>query len=568
MKQPSSLLRAALILGFATAAVHADESLAPETARRLKDATVYVKVAIGPLALSGSGFVIQAAGDSALIVTNQHVITKPKILTPLGFIPGLRGRDRFALMRIQQALATSEPAVSVVFNSGEPNEQVAKAEVLCQVEDPDMAVLKVSGLRSAPKAIEFRQTTQPSETMSVFILGFPFGDSLSGDKTNPNITIGKGSVSSIHKDKSGKVARVQIDGALNPGNSGGPVVDGRGNLVGIAVQTIQGTHIGLTIPAGEVVTMLEGGLGKPTLTVTGGANRTASKYNIVVPVIDPLKKLKSASVQIVLKSIPADPAKAGRPQLAAFAASRKLDLPLRGGIAQVELPLDAKASPTIKQVTVEASFVTVEGKTVYLDPQVIAVPTPVQVSTTSDDKGATTTTITQTQESSNGGRTSRRQMTITRGSSSGKPPTTSGAGKKGSYKLGDKVLVDWAGMTHTAEVVGFAATGWITVKFPRDGIVLTPTLPPNQLKPVAGSEPKKAAAAGATVRTWSSKGSGKFKIKAKFVELSNELVTLEKEDGETVTLALDKLSEGDQKLARQLAEESEDNPFASKPAKK
>ena len=66
----------------------ADESLAPETARRLKEATVYVKVAIGPLRLSGSGFVIQAAADSALIVTNQHVVTKPRILEPMGFHSG------------------------------------------------------------------------------------------------------------------------------------------------------------------------------------------------------------------------------------------------------------------------------------------------------------------------------------------------------------------------------------------------------------------------------------------------------------------------------------------------
>ena len=69
------------------------------------------------------------------------------------------------------------------------------------------------------------------------------------------------------------------------------------------------------------------------------------------------------------------------------------------------------------------------------------------------------------------------------------------------------------------------------------------------------------------MRTWSSKGS-KFTIKAKFVALNNDSVTLEKEDGETVTVALDKLSEPDQKLARQLAEESEDNPFASKAEKK
>jgi S1-C subfamily serine protease len=548
----------------AATAARADESLAPETARRLKEATVYVKVAIGPLNLSGSGFVIQAAGDSALIVTNQHVVTKPKILEPMGFIPGLRGRDRIALRRIQMALATSEPVVSVVFNCGEPDEQVVKAQVLCQLEDPDMAVLRVSSLRREPKAIEFRQRAQLSETMRVFILGFPFGDTLAGNQAHPNITIGTGSVSSIRRDKAGKVTMVQIDGALNPGNSGGPVVDGRGNLVGIAVQTIQGSHIGLAIAAGELTAMLEGGLGKPKITVTGAVNQAPPRYDIVVPVFDPLQKLRSASVQYVPRSVAADPAKAGQPQLAADAASRKLDLSVRDGVARAELPLDAKASPPIKQVTVQPSFVTGEGKTVYLEPQVVAVPAPVQVSTTTDDKGVTTTTVTRTQEGGDGQPSSRRQVTTTQRSSSGNQAKPAGAGAKGSFKLGDKVTVNWAGKTHTAEVVGFSATGWVKVKFPRDGIELTPTLPPDQLKLVGGSEAKKAAAPGAALRTWTSKGN-KFTIKAKFVALSDDSVTLEKEDGETLTVALDKLSEPDQKLARQLADESEDDPFASKP---
>jgi S1-C subfamily serine protease len=548
MKRHSRLIRVALLMISAAPAARADEGLAPEMARRLKEATVYVKVAIGPLPITGSGFVIQSEGDSALIVTNQHVVAKPKVLTPLGFIPGLRGRDRLALMRIQRALAASEPVVSVVFNSGEPNEQTVKAEVLCQLEDPDLAVLKVASLKSVPKAIEFGRAAQPAETMPVFILGFPFGDSLAANKANPNITIGRGSVSSIRKDASGKVAKVQIDGALNPGNSGGPVVDAAGNLVGIAVQTIQGSNIGLTIPAGEVGTMLEGGLGKATIVAKPGVNGAATKYEIVVPVVDPLKKLRAASVHFVPKSVAADPSRAGRPQLASEAASRKADLPLRGALARVELPLDAKATPPVKQVTVQTSYVTSAGKTVYLDPQVIPVPATVQVTTTTDAEGKTTTTITQ---ESGGGTTTRRQMTVTRGGS----PSAPGAGKKAPFKVGDK-----AGKTETAEVVDLPPNGWVKVKFPRNGIVMTPTLPPDQLKP------KKKAAPDAALRAWSS-GGGKFTIKAKFVELKDGSVTLEKEDGDTVTVPLARLGEADQKLARQLAAESEDNPFASKPGK-
>ena len=327
------------------------------------------------------------------------------------------------------------------------------------------------------------------------------------------------------------------------------------------MQTIQGSNIGLAIPAAEVGTVLEGSLGKPTVAVAPAVNGSAPKYEIVVPVIDPLKKAP-VGVGAVRCSVPspADPS-AGRPgpQLASEAASsgRSTSRSSRA-LARVALPLDAKAAPTIKQVTVQASYVTGAGKTVYLDPQVIAVPAPVQVTTTTDDQGKTTTTIIQ--GTGPGGQTTRRQMTVTRGNSS-----TPNAGNQGSYKVGDKVLVAWAGRTETAEVVGLSSNGWIKVKFPRDGIVLTPTLPPDQIKPAGGPEKKKPAP-GATLRAWSSQG-GKFTIKAKFVELKDGSVTLEKEDGQTVAVPLDRLSEADQKLVRQLAEASEDNPFASKPGK-
>ena len=350
------------------------------------------------------------------------------------------------------------------------------------------------------------------------------------------------------------MVKVQIDGALNPGNSGGPVVDAAGNLVGVAVQTIQGSNIGLTIPAREVGSMLEGSLGRPTIAVAPAVNGNAPKYEIVVPVIDPLKKLQSASVQYVLKSVTADPSKAGGPQLATEAAIQKADLPLKGGVARVDLPLGAMGSPPIKQVTVQASFVTRAGKTVYLDPQVIAVPAPVQVTTTTDDQGGTTTTITQ---DGGDGKTTRRQVTTTRSSSSGPGPE-----KKSAFKVGDKVLVAWAGKTPHGGGRRIRRDGLDQGEVPQRRHRADADAPsrPDQ----AGGAEKKAALAGRPCGEWASQ-SGKFKIDAKFVELKDGSVTLEKETGETVEVPLNRLGEADQKLARQLATESEDNPFASKP---
>src|SRR5262245_38256924 len=140
-------------------------------------------------------------------------------------------------------------------------------------------------------------------------------------------------------------------------------------------------------------------------------------------------------------------------------------------------------------------------------------------------------------------------------------------GKTARPKIGDKVKVDWAGKEQVAEVVGYSGTGWITVKFNQNGREITPTLPPQQLRPVENGP---RAAPAAEVRTWVD-ATGKFKIDAAFVELKDGVVDLRKADGATVTISLDKLSAADQELARKLASDEAarpdaDNPFTTKPA--
>jgi S1-C subfamily serine protease len=99
-----------------------------------------------------------------------------------------------------------------------------------------------------PRPVEFRETPDRVETMPVYTFGYPFGEALSTSHGNPAITVGRASVSSIRRDDFGRLVAVQIDGALNPGNSGGPVVDVKGRLIGVAVSTIRRAHIGQVIP--------------------------------------------------------------------------------------------------------------------------------------------------------------------------------------------------------------------------------------------------------------------------------------------------------------------------------
>lgn len=59
---------------------------------------------------------------------------------------------------------------------------------------------------------------------------------------------------------------------------------------------------------------------------------------------------------------------------------------------------------------------------------------------------------------------------------------------------------------------------------------------------------------------WTDK-TGKFTVKARFVSLEDDKLTLEKADGKPVTMAISKLNDVGQKRAKKLAEEFAENPF-------
>ena len=63
----------------------------------------------------------------------------------------------------------------------------------------------------------------------IYVAGFPFGKSISG-----SIKVTKGVVSSL-SGLGNNYSNLQIDASLQPGNSGGPIVNKKGNVVGVAV---------------------------------------------------------------------------------------------------------------------------------------------------------------------------------------------------------------------------------------------------------------------------------------------------------------------------------------------
>lgn len=137
---------------------------------------------------SGSGWV---AGPE-LVVTNAHVIA---------------GNDRVAV-RQEDAWRGYE------------------AEVVAVDRTSDVAVLEVDGLNLPALPV-----AEPESGESVAILGYPFGGPLD---TEPGRVGGTSGVLTRDASGDGPVSRyvTSIRGEANPGNSGGPAVNGDGEVVG------------------------------------------------------------------------------------------------------------------------------------------------------------------------------------------------------------------------------------------------------------------------------------------------------------------------------------------------
>lgn len=257
----------------------AEDGIPTKTLAEIKAATVFVKVETARFAATGSGFVIQSDKDGVLVMTNEHVVNLPPTAGPV-------------------------TKREVVFNSGKAkDEAVYAAELLAADADRDLAVLRVKKVTTPPKPLDLKAKVELSETMTVYAVGFPFGEALSSTDGNPAPTISKSSVSSLRDDELGELSVIQLEGGINPGNSGGPVVDSKGRLVGVAVAKVRNTNIGLAIPPNELTKMLHGRIGGSGIRVLS-VDKDTAEVEISLGFIDPLEKVKSATIRLVKTDSP------------------------------------------------------------------------------------------------------------------------------------------------------------------------------------------------------------------------------------------------------------------------
>jgi hypothetical protein len=136
-----------------------------------------------------------------------------------------------------------------------PGGSPVDAGVVAIDKDRDVAVLRAPALPvpgPAPMALGTSGAVQLGE--SVTVLGYPLAE-----PDHPSVTVTQGIVSAIRSDPQA----VQIDAAVNPGNSGGPVVGPDGRVIGIVDASLRGAqNVNLAVPIDAA---------KPLLARAGGS---------------------------------------------------------------------------------------------------------------------------------------------------------------------------------------------------------------------------------------------------------------------------------------------------------
>ena len=140
---------------------------------------------------TGTGFTVRQRDNEALLVTNAHVVRDAR-------------------------------SVSIIAPDGSEH----PATVLNRDDEIDLALIAVADMTAMPPmALGNSAALRPGD--SLYVIGFALGTDLLGD---PTVTRGVVSGQRLI----GEVDYIQTDAAMNPGNSGGPVFNAAGEVVGVA----------------------------------------------------------------------------------------------------------------------------------------------------------------------------------------------------------------------------------------------------------------------------------------------------------------------------------------------
>jgi S1-C subfamily serine protease len=242
-------------------------SISPAAVAKVKKATVHFRVTQSTGAGEGSGFF---AIDKGYIITNAHV---------LGMLES-EGRP--------------PSKIEITINRATPEEKEIGGQVLAVDRDADLALVKAVGfVTSFPEPLTVRLSEKCNDLQKLWGFGFPLGSRLGKEMSTYEATV----ASKRRDEKSGIIQRLQINGNAQPGNSGGPVVDARGDVVGVLASGVVGTGLNFCVPGEQVRALVSGRAGSLSLGQPYVENGT-TRVPVSLTKLDPLGRMRELAVDV------------------------------------------------------------------------------------------------------------------------------------------------------------------------------------------------------------------------------------------------------------------------------
>ena len=201
---------------------------------------------------TGSGFVISPHG---YVVTNAHVVESGE---PLRLTKGLK----------TATITLKVSSINVCFTAEAMAARgllvpCAEASIAGADRDRDLAILFVSGSSNLPY-LPLGDSDVVAAGLAVEALGYPFGREVEIGKVAtasdlvPDVSATPGAISALRAGDAGERRYLQITNSVNPGNSGGPILNSDGFVVGVVHSKLaKAAAIGFAIPINEVKDLLD-----------------------------------------------------------------------------------------------------------------------------------------------------------------------------------------------------------------------------------------------------------------------------------------------------------------------
>ena len=239
----------------------------PDIVKKVSPSVVGISCMLDNGSCTGTGIIMSEDG---YVITNAHVVDSAKsisVLLPENYLD----KDSSSSEASKDSKAESTDSKKDDSESSQEN-LTYTATLIGKDNQSDIAVLKIDKKGLTP--VEFGKSSEIQVGEASVVIGNPLGFTLANSVTAGIISATDRSLTV--EDRTMNL--IQTDASINSGNSGGPLINAYGQVIGITSEKVSSTYgegLGFAIPIDEALPIIEDLMkngyvtGRPSLGLTG-----------------------------------------------------------------------------------------------------------------------------------------------------------------------------------------------------------------------------------------------------------------------------------------------------------